>query len=180
MNFSDMIKKNIRIKLTSLREATNDSFFAQMLGEEELDEFEDEELPLEEEEPEGPIEMFSEGELYITDERVIIAYEESELTGMEGSSTQVRFERKSPELVTMMRHGNVNTILVFEEGRRHICTYQTPYMPFEICVYTKEVKNNLLESGVIELDYIVEIRGAEAERTQFKIEIFEDCELEGK
>ena len=171
-----MIKKNIRIKLTSLREATNDHFFGQILGD-EVDEFEDEELPSEENEPEGPIEMFSEGELYITDDRVIIAYDESELTGMEGSHTQVRFERNAPELVTMMRSGNVSTILVFEEGKRHICTYQTPYMPFEICVFTKTVKNNLLDDGVIELDYIVEIRGAQAERTQFKIEIFESGEL---
>lgn len=172
-----MIKKNIRIKLTSLREATNDHFFGQMLGEEmdEYEEFEDE--ILENEEPEGPIEMFSEGELYITDDRVIIAYDESELTGMEGSHTQVRFERSNDGLVTMMRNGNVNTILVFEEGNRHICTYQTPYMPFEICVFTKSVKNTLLENGVIELDYIVEIRGAQAERTQFKIEIFEDENL---
>ena len=136
-----------------------------------MDELEDEIL---EEEPEGPIEMFSEGELYITDERVIIAYDESELTGMEGSHTQVRFERNMPELVTMMRHGTVNTILVFEKGKRHICTYQTEYMPFEICVNTKEVINTLLENGRIDLDYIVEIRGAQAERTQFTIEIFED------
>lgn len=172
-----MIKKYIRIKLTSLREASNDSFFGQMLGD-EVDEFEDEEeLISETEEVEGPIEMFSEGELYITDDRVIIAYDESELTGMEGSHTQVRFERNAPELVTMMRSGSVNTILVFEEGKRHICTYQTPYMPFEICVFTKQVKNGLLENGVIELDYIVEIRGAQAERTQFKIEIFEEGTL---
>ena len=173
-----MIKKSIRIKLTSLREATNDRFFGQMLGD-EMDEFEDEELLAEEaeNEPDGPIEMFSEGELYITDDRVIIAYDESELTGMEGSSTQVRFEKNAPELITMMRSGNVSTILVFEEGKRHICTYQTPYMPFEICVYTKKVKNNLLECGVIDLDYIVEIRGAQAERTQFKIEIFEQPEF---
>lgn len=172
-----MIKKNIRIKLTSLREATNDHFFDRMLGDEydEFEEFEDE-FP-EEEEPEGPIEMFSEGEIYVTDERVIIAYDESELTGMEGSHTQVGFERSQDGLVTMMRHGNVNTILVFEEGKRHICTYQTPYMPFEICVFTKKVKNTLLQNGIIELDYIVEIRGAQAERTQFKIEIFEDDSL---
>ena len=170
-----MIKKFIRIKLTSLREATNDKFFGQMLGDEFEDEFEDEleDVP-EEQESEGPIEMFSEGELYVTPDRVIIAYDESELTGMEGSHTQVRFEKSSPELVTMMRSGTVNTILVFEEGKRHICTYQTPYMPFEICVLTKSVKNTLLENGVIELDYIVEIRGAQAERTQFKIEIFEE------
>lgn len=169
-----MIKKSIRIKLTSLREASNDSFFNEILGGEPMDELEDE-IP--EEEPEGPIEMFSEGELYITDERVIIAYDESELTGMEGSHTQVRFERNMPELVTMMRHGTVNTILVFEKGKRHICTYQTEYMPFEICVYTKEVTNTLLENGRIDLDYIVEIRGAQAERTRFTIEVFEDDAL---
>ena len=35
----------------------------------------------------------------------------------------------------------------------------------------------MLENGVIELDYIVEIRGAQAERTQFKIEVFDDEEF---
>ncbi len=168
-----MIKKNIRIKLTSLREASNDSFFNEILGG-ELEEIEADELEEEGQEPEGPVEMFSEGELYITEDRVIIAYDESELTGMEGSHTQVRFERTEPGLVTMMRHGTVNTILVFEKGKRHICTYQTEYMPFEICVNTKEVRNTLLFDGKIELDYIVEIRGAQAERTQFTIEVFED------
>ncbi|MBR2381416.1 MAG: DUF1934 domain-containing protein [Clostridia bacterium] len=171
-----MIKKNIRIKLTSLREASNDHFFDSLL-EDDVDMFEEHELHIEDEEPEGPIEMYSEGELYITDERVIIAYDESELTGMEGSHTQVRFERAQDGLVTMMRSGSVNTILVFEEGKRHICAYQTQYMPFEICVFTKSVKNTLLEDGKIELDYIVEIRGAQAERTQFKIEVFEQPDL---
>ena len=170
-----MIKKSIRIKLTSLREATNDHFFDSLL--ENQGDIYEEDLPVDEEEPEGPIEMYSEGELYITDERVIIAYDESELTGMEGSHTQVRFERANPELVTMMRNGSVNTILVFEANKRHICTYQTPYMPFEICVFTKSINNSLLENGKIELDYIVEIRGAQAERTQFKIEIFEEGTL---
>lgn len=171
-----MIKKSIRIKLTSLREASNDRFFDGLLAD-DVDLYEEEELQIQDDEPEGPIEMYSEGELYITDERVIIAYDESELTGMEGSHTQVRFERAEPGLLTMMRNGSVNTILVFEEGKRHICTYQTPYMPFEICVFTKSVTNTLLDNGKIELDYIVEIRGAQAERTQFKIEVFENVNL---
>ncbi len=168
-----MIKKNIRIKLISEREASNDRFFDSLLGDEEAELFDDEPT---DGESDAPIEMFSEGELYITDERVIIAYEESELTGMEGSQTQVRFERSNPGLVTMLRNGAVNTILVFEKGKRHICSYQTQYMPFEICVNTKDIRNTLLEDGKIELDYIVEIRGAQAERTQFTIQIFEDSD----
>lgn len=171
-----MIKKSIRIKLTSVREASNDHFFDQLLDD-EIDMFDENELQIEDDEPDGPIEMFSEGELYVTDARVIIAYDESELTGMEGSHTQVRFEMADPGLVTMMRSGSVNTILVFEEGKRHICSYQTQYMPFEICVFTKSVNNTLLENGKIELDYIVEIRGAQAERTQFTIEVFEQPEI---
>lgn len=169
-----MIKKSIRIKLTSIREASSESFFDKVFGEDEMDFFDEEPIENEGEPEEDRLEMFSEGEIYITDERVVIAYDESELTGMEGSSTQVRFDRANPGLITMLRNGSVNTILVFEKGKRHICTYQTEYMPFEICVFTKEVKNTLLENGKIDLDYIVEIRGAEAERTQFTIEIFED------
>lgn len=163
-----MIKRSIRIKLISLREASDEHFFNDMLELEDPDD-----MSVETEEESGPIEMFSEGELYVTDERVIIAYDESELTGMDGSATQLRFEKNMPGLVTMMRSGTVNTILVFEQGRRHICTYQTEYMPFEVCVYTKEVRNTLLEDGRIELDYIVEIRGAQAERTHFTIQIFD-------
>lgn len=122
------------------------------------------------------IEMTSEGLLRTEGKRVVISYDESELTGMQGSRTEVGFDLDSPELITMMRTGSVTTALVFEKGKRHICTYRTEYMPFEICVNTKDVKNDLLVSGVIELDYIIEIRGAQAERTFFRIEISSDSD----
>ena len=48
-----MIKKSIRIKLTSLREASDDSFFNQILGDEPFD-MDDEDIEQEEEE-QGPI-----------------------------------------------------------------------------------------------------------------------------
>lgn len=120
------------------------------------------------------IEMTSEGVLKAEGNRVIISYDESELTGMQGSRTEVAFDLTCPELITMMRTGSVTTALVFEKGKRHICTYRTEYMPFEICVNTKDVKNELLSCGVIEMDYIIEIRGAQAERTYFRIEISHD------
>ena len=44
-------------------------------------------------------------------------------------------------------------------------------MPFEVCVHTMKVENQLLTDGVLRLDYIVEIRGAQAERTKFQMEI---------
>ena len=121
-----MIKKKIRINLISKRSASNDSFFAEEIGD-ELDFLDEEEEPCDD----ATIEMNSEGILIVDDKRVVIAYDESELTGMEGSTTEVGFDLDTPGLVTMMRHGSVSTVLVFEEGKRHICTYQTEYMPFE-------------------------------------------------
>lgn len=117
------------------------------------------------------IEMTTEGTLRIRDGRMEISYDESELTGMEGASTCVSFANDNPNLITMMRGGTVTTALVFEPHRRHICVYHTPFMPFEICVYSSRVDNRLLDLGTLELDYIIELRGAQAERTRFTMKI---------
>ncbi len=103
--------------------------------------------------------------------RVTVSYEESEATGMEGTSTAVTYLAEQPEVVSMIREGAVSTALVFEKGKRHHCLYQTPFMPFQICVRTVEVENRLAEEGYLELDYVIEIRGAKAERTKFRMEL---------
>ena len=113
------------------------------------------------------------GTFGVDGDRAQVAYEESEATGMEGSKTAVSFDIKKPGLVTMMRTGVVSTALVFEKGKRHHCVYKTPYMPFEICVKTLDVKNHIMDTGRLELDYIIEIRGAKAERTKFSMKIAE-------
>lgn len=105
--------------------------------------------------------------------RISLSYAESELTGMEGATTTVSFEENAPEILTMMRGGSYYTVLVFEEGRRHLCAYNTGVMPFELCVYTYKVQNRLDENGYghLILDYLVEIKGAKAQRTKFRINV---------
>ena len=44
-------------------------------------------------------------------------------------------------------------------------------MPFEICIYAKDVDNRLLTDGVLELTYLIEIKGACAQKTVFKMEL---------
>ncbi len=125
---------------------------------------------------EGPqsMEMYSDARLRLTDDMFSLSYEESELTGMEGTSSQLSFMRSQPELVTMLRSGSVSTALVFEPNKRHFCTYKTPFMPFEVCVHTLRIDNKLLaEAATLDLDYIVEIRGAQAERCKLHLEIKE-------
>ena len=119
------------------------------------------------------MEMFCDGRLRLTDDMFSLSYEESELTGMEGTSSQLSFMRSQPELVTMLRSGSVSTALVFEPNQRHFCTYKTPYMPFEVCVHTLKIDNRLLPKGTLDLDYVIEIRGAQAERCRMHLEIKE-------
>ncbi|MBQ8005858.1 MAG: DUF1934 domain-containing protein [Clostridia bacterium] len=169
------MKKEITIKILSkqyeLSKVLMDKLFASMEEEEFLDEAEGEET--EEKQEDDVLELYADG--FLTEENgcVEITYEESELTGMEGAKTKISFEKNNSGLVSMMRGGSVTTAMVFEEGRRHICVYETPIMPFELCIHTLKVKNHLLENGTLYLDYIVEFKGAQAERTKFTFTIDE-------
>ena len=118
-----------------------------------------------------PTEMLMEGRLITSPTRVELVYEEGELTGMEGSVTAIGFDRVAPTLVSMMRTGPVRTALTFEEGKRHICIYNTPYSDFEVCVHARCVENKLLTEGTLKLDYLVEIHGAQAEHCRMTIEV---------
>lgn len=164
---------NIKMKIRSLRYEVDESLFARLAYEAELDsetceDGDDSTLEYNEEEA---IELSTEGVMNIDGGRVELLYEESEITGMEGSRTSVIFELDSPGLISMIRNGTVSTALVFEKGKRHHCVYNTPIMPFEICVRTIKVENDIIKSGRLRLDYVIEIRGAKAERTKFELDI---------
>ena len=165
-----MIKKNIRIKLTSSRTASKESFFESVLND-DADFFEDESG---EENNDGTIELNSEGVLCVDDKRAVISYDESELTGMEGSTTEVGFDLDNAGLVTMMRSGSVSTVLVFEAGKRHSCVYQTQIMPFDVCLWCRGVQNRLEQEGKLCLDYEVEVRGGTPERVQMTVTLLPD------
>lgn len=130
----------------------------------------DDPMPEGEEEPERSY-FFAEGELNVTDDRVEIVYEEDVVTGMEGSVTTLGFDRSTPSTVTMFRTGPVDTMLIFEPGVRHISVYNTPFSAFELVVCALSVKNDLLGSGELYLDYLTEIHGARTERCKMKIRI---------
>ncbi len=169
--------KNIKMKIKSSRYDVEGSFFSKLAAEMSEDEFdidiENDENLFDEEEI---IELGTEGVMIVDDKRVELVYDESEITGMEGSRTSIIFDRDNAGLVSMIREGSVSTALVFEKGKRHLCAYNTPIMPFEICVKTLNISNRVLEDGKLDIDYIIEIRGAKAERTKFEISFFESRE----
>ena len=119
-------------------------------------------------------EIYIEGRLHVTNDRVTLSYEESEITGMAGAKTTVSYSRSNPDFVMMVRRGTVNTALVFEPKKRHICSYNTPYMPFEICVRTLSIDNRLHSDSEFSIEYVIEIRGATAERNYLQIKLFDN------
>ena len=123
-----------------------------------------------EDESENRIDVVTEGLIRRRDGRIELEYFETELTGMAGACTCISFEEQHPEIVTMIRTGSVATALVVEEGKRHVCAYNTEEAAFEICVNTSRVDNRMTErGGEILLDYCIEFRGASTEHTFIQI-----------
>jgi uncharacterized beta-barrel protein YwiB (DUF1934 family) len=108
---------------------------------------------------------------------VSVSYDETELTGMAGASSTVTYRTSDRGLVSMIRSGMVSTALTFKAHHRAICTYDTPYMPFSIGIHALTVDNRLDTDGELKLDYIIEIRGARAERCEMTMRVTEDHTL---
>ena len=169
----DLETKKIKMKIRSNRYDVEEALFSKSAATLDIDdeiEYNDDEFDSSQE----PIVLNTEGVMNIDDKRVELVYEESEITGMEGSRTSVYFDIDNPGFVSMLRSGAISTSLLFEKGKRHHCVYNTPIMPFEICVRTLKVENDILSKGMLRLDYIIEIRGAKAERTKFELSL---CEI---
>ena len=114
------------------------------------------------------IELVTEGTLTgHPDGNYTVRYQESELTGLEGTQTTIQV---APGSVSILREGQVNSQMVFEEGRRHLTMYNTPYGAMSIGVNTRKMKVDLDETGgSIEIDYALEVDHAVAGQNLFQI-----------
>ena len=166
-----MFEEEVRIKIRSELFEVEESLFSDLPeDEDEIEEAIADALPENSDEADV-LEINTFGRYTLEDGRATFSYDETEGTGMEGSVTAVTYMADNPNVVSMIREGTVSATLVFEEGKRHHCVYNTPIMPFEICVKTLKVVNRLSINGTLELDYMIEIRGAKAERTKFYMQV---------
>jgi uncharacterized beta-barrel protein YwiB (DUF1934 family) len=169
------MKEYVSVSIVSERSAVKANLFDAVYEKEMEQLIEDvdiimpEQLPDEQEEE--ALEMVTQGLVRVRGGRVEIVYDEGELSGMEGSQTVISYAKGEPQTVSMIRTGAVSTVLVFERGVRHLCTYETPYMPFQIGVLALAVDNRLESEGEICLDYLIEIRGAQAERCKMTLKV---------
>lgn len=104
------------------------------------------------------IEFITEGKFYIKNDSYYIVYDESELSGMEGSTTTLKIKGN---IVSMKRFGSNNSKLIFEKGKKHKTEYETMYGIMEMEVSTNNMEVKLLEEGkgTIDLSYKMNISG---------------------
>ena len=117
------------------------------------------------------MELVTKGRLSREGESYTLSYQESELTGLEGTLTTIQVDGGQ---VTLMRVGEFNSQLVFQEGRRHLSMYNTPYGAMSVGVNTRHLLAQLSDrGGDIEVDYTVEVDHALAGRNVFRINVKE-------
>ena len=102
------------------------------------------------------VELTTEGELSVSSDSYTLKYEESELTGMAGTTTEITVDDNG--IVNLIRTGTVNSNLVFEEGKRHLSYYDTNEGAFSIGVFASYVDTVLERNyGEISITYAMDV-----------------------
>ena len=114
-------------------------------------------------------ELMTEGTMTLTENGMVLAYEETALTGMEGTTTS--FQIQGPQVI-LTRSGTVNSQMVFEEGRQHTSLYETPFGELSVDIQTSELKHNLTQrGGLMEIKYSIAVEHTVTGRNCFKIRV---------
>ena len=115
------------------------------------------------------IEVVSPGEFTKTDNGYKIVYEETELSGMEGTVTKILIE---DEKVILERQGTTETKMVFISGEPYVCLYNTPYGMLEITISTKILNVNVDDKGGnLEINYDIVVAGQKPSNTSLLLKI---------
>ena len=124
----------------------------------------------------GPdaMELVTAGQYGVSADEIRLTWEESELTGMEGTRTSLTVQPKS---VRLEREGSLNTSMEFEEGQKHYFLYETPFGSATMGLDTHRIRSRLgLHGGDILIDYVVDMDHTVVGRNRFYIQVREPRE----
>ncbi len=115
------------------------------------------------------IELVTEGKYRFSPDKTVISYEESELTGFAGCTTEFSVY---PDYVTMMRKGSGSGEMIFDDEKRHQYHYETPQGILDLGVFTLRSKRELDENGgKLEVHYILDLDNKAFSRNAFIIDV---------
>ncbi len=124
------------------------------------------------------MELVTEGKYYKKDDAYYVTYDESEVTGMNGTTTTLKVV---DEVVTLIRVGSVNSHFVFQRGQKHVSYYDTKYGAFTIGVLASAVDVKMNDSGgEIRIGYQLEIDNNSTGENDFSMSIREAGQADDK
>lgn len=120
------------------------------------------------EEPEDT-ELVTDGTLSVVDGAVEISYKESELTGLQGTTTTFRVEDKK---VTLERSGAVKSKMSFEVGQEDRSLYDMGFGALMITIRTEKLQSDLTENGgTFRVAYAITIEEQSAGWIEYNIDV---------
>lgn len=115
------------------------------------------------------ISLLTEGDFEFQDGVYFIDYEESELTGLEGTSTSIEI---GSNYVSLQRSGTVNTNMLFMKDRKTSSYYNTPYGDMQIDIFTENLNIDISpKGGKINVNYFIDINNMSTGKNNFEIEV---------
>lgn len=101
------------------------------------------------------MELVTKGEFYTKDDSMYIVYQETELSGMEGTTTMLKI---SDDLLVMKRYGSNTSKMVFEKGKRFKTRYRTSQGDLSMEILTNYVDISMNEdNSKIDIDLVYDI-----------------------
>lgn len=120
-------------------------------------------------EEEDIISVVTPGDFFEIEDGYKVEYNETKISGMEGTKTTIIIRKDSFDLI---REGTTETKMEFENNKRTVSLYKTPYGVMDVNINTKKLNIDINEDGgTINTMYILEIGGHPALKTNLTIDI---------
>ena len=115
------------------------------------------------------IEVVTPGKFHLGESEFKAVYEESEISGMDGTTTTLVIK---DDVLVLEREGSTSTRMEFKKGEDVISLYNTPYGMMNINISTKELDIDMDEGGgVIYTKYVLGLEGQPGITTELKVKI---------
>jgi uncharacterized beta-barrel protein YwiB (DUF1934 family) len=115
------------------------------------------------------VNFITEGTYYKKENAYYITYAESAVTGLDGTTTTLKV---SPDSITLIRHGNVSSLMVFEKGRKHTSGYNTEFGMIEVGVIARKLNVEMNDNGgKFNLEYIIEVNNHVTSLTTLSVKV---------
>lgn len=115
------------------------------------------------------IEVVTPGSFYKKENYYYAVYEETELSGMNGTTTTLKIGKDKFSLIRM---GSTNAKMDFDKKTKNVSMYNTPYGTLELKIETKDLDIDINDTGGnVLVNYNMSLSGQTPYNTMLKINI---------